>query len=147
MVGVKQAIITMVKAAKHLKGGMGRNQHIKTILKTLRWLQRMKVKGYFKISPRLSILIGLLEEARQQAQAQGGDHFMRYKQEFPPFDYDHPRLWIMRCERLFMLARIPRDEIMNVLCVNFTGKVGIWFESYLNGLRVGFQWVAFVGAV
>lgn len=86
-------------------------------------------------------------EGRQQANVHGGEQFMRYKQEFPSFDYDHPKLWIIRCERFFMLARIPRDEIMNILCINLIGKVGIWFESYLNGLRVGFQWAAFAGVV
>lgn len=65
---------------------------------------------------------------------------MRYKQEFPTFDYEHPRLWVARCERFFILARISRDEMLNVLCVNLSGKVGVWFEGYLNRLRVGFQW-------
>lgn len=46
-----------------------------------------------------------------------------------------------------MLARIPRDEVLNILCVNLTGKAGVWFEHYLNGLWCGFQWVAFAGAI
>ncbi|XP_019163173.1 PREDICTED: uncharacterized protein LOC109159525 [Ipomoea nil] len=77
----------------------------------------------------------------------GGDPLMRYKQEFPPFVYEHPRLWVVRCGRFFMLARIPRDEVMNILCVNLSGKVGLWFEGHLNELRVGFQWVDFARAM
>ncbi|XP_019198914.1 PREDICTED: uncharacterized protein LOC109192674 [Ipomoea nil] len=77
----------------------------------------------------------------------GGDPLLRYKQEFPMFDYENPRLWVIRCERFLMLARIPRDEVLNILCINLSGKVGVWFEGYLNGLRVGFQWVEFARAV
>ncbi|XP_019153739.1 PREDICTED: uncharacterized protein LOC109150304 [Ipomoea nil] len=72
---------------------------------------------------------------------------MRYKHEFPVFDYDNPRLWVVRCERFFMLARIPRDEVMHVLCVNLTGKAALWYETYLNGLREGFQWTLFARAI
>lgn len=77
-------------------------------------------------------------EARQQNPNHGGDIFMRYKQEFPPFDYEQPWLWIIRCERFFMLSRIPRDDVLNIFCVNLTGKVGVWFENYTNGLRSRF---------
>lgn len=31
-------------------------------------------------------------EGRQQAQGHGGDFPMRYKQEFPHFDFEQPRL-------------------------------------------------------
>ncbi|XP_031108696.1 uncharacterized protein LOC116013188 [Ipomoea triloba] len=72
---------------------------------------------------------------------------MRYKSDFPPFDYEQPRLWVNRCERFFQMFHIPRAEIMNVLYVNLTGKVGLWFEGYLNGLEKAFQWVHFAEAV
>ncbi|XP_019183954.1 PREDICTED: uncharacterized protein LOC109178857 [Ipomoea nil] len=77
----------------------------------------------------------------------GGEQGMRYKHEFPVFDYENPRLWVIRCERFFMLARIPREEILHILCVNLTGKVALWYEGYLNGLREGFQWPLFARAV
>ncbi|XP_019191750.1 PREDICTED: uncharacterized protein LOC109186281 [Ipomoea nil] len=77
----------------------------------------------------------------------GGDQGIRYKHEFPSFDYENPRLWVVRCERFFMLARVPREEILHVLCVNLTGKVALWYEGYLNGLREGFQWAVFARAL
>ncbi|XP_019170443.1 PREDICTED: uncharacterized protein LOC109166012 [Ipomoea nil] len=78
---------------------------------------------------------------------QHGEQTVRYKHEFPAFDYDNPRLWVVRCERFFMLARILRDEVMHVLCVNLSGKVAMWYETYLNSLREGFQWEVFARAI
>ncbi|XP_019200240.1 PREDICTED: uncharacterized protein LOC109193863 [Ipomoea nil] len=72
---------------------------------------------------------------------------LRYRYDFPAFDYEHPRLWISRCERFFLLAYIPKIEIMHVLYVNLTGKIGLWFEGYLTGLDEPFQWTHFAEAV
>ncbi|XP_019179173.1 PREDICTED: uncharacterized protein LOC109174389 [Ipomoea nil] len=83
------------------------------------------------------------EGGRQHHPGQNGGYLMRYKAEFPLFDYDHPHLWITRCERFFMLSHIPRGEILNLLFVNLSGKVGLWYEGYVNGLREGFQWPHF----
>lgn len=96
---------------------------------------------------------GLLEEARHMElnrhhnQGQNIDFFMRCKIEFPAFDYDHPMLWISRCESFFMMSHVPRDEILTILYVNLIGKVGVWFGGYLNGLRAAFQWDGFADAV
>lgn len=35
-----------------------------------------------------------------------------------------------------MLSHIPILEILNVLYVNMSGKVGLWFEGYLSELRL-----------
>ncbi|XP_019177711.1 PREDICTED: uncharacterized protein LOC109172915 [Ipomoea nil] len=78
---------------------------------------------------------------------QAGEQTMRYKHEFPVFDNDNPMLWVVRCERFFMLARIPRDEVMHVLCVNLTGKAAMLYETYLNSLREGFRWTLFARAI
>lgn len=72
---------------------------------------------------------------------------MRYKVDFPNFDYEQPRLWIKRSERLFIMSHIPRNEALNVLYVHLIGKVGLWFESYLNGLRGAFNWNHFAEAI
>ncbi|XP_031104476.1 uncharacterized protein LOC116007955 [Ipomoea triloba] len=53
----------------------------------------------------------------------------------------------IRCERFFLMANIPQIEDMHVLYVNLTGKVGLWFESYLTGLEGAFEWAPFVVAV
>lgn len=73
--------------------------------------------------------------------------WMRYRYDFPPFDYEQPRLWISRCERFFEMAHIPRIEIMHVLYVNLTGRIGLWFEGYLIGMEGPFQWANFAESV
>lgn len=74
---------------------------------------------------------GNLEGGRNTNLGQNGDYFMRYKTEFPSFDYDNPRLWVNRCEKFFILSHIPRNETLNILYVNLSGRIGLWFESYL----------------
>lgn len=72
---------------------------------------------------------------------------MRYKSEFPPFDYTHPRQWIIRCEKFFILSNVPRQDVLNLLFVHLTGRVGIWLESYIHELGEDFMWPAFAEAV
>ncbi|XP_019160030.1 PREDICTED: uncharacterized protein LOC109156632 [Ipomoea nil] len=83
-----------------------------------------------------------LQEVSDDDEGQGENQFGQFVN---PMRAD--RLWVVRCERFFMLARIPRDEIMHVLRVNLTGKVALWYEGYLNSLREGFQWILFARAV
>ncbi|XP_019171199.1 PREDICTED: uncharacterized protein LOC109166765 [Ipomoea nil] len=78
---------------------------------------------------------------------QQADFYPRYKADFPAFDYEHPRNWIVRCERFFMFSHTPRNEVMNLLFVNLSGKVGLWYEGYVSELRQGFQWHHFAEAV
>ncbi|XP_019197771.1 PREDICTED: uncharacterized protein LOC109191615 [Ipomoea nil] len=75
------------------------------------------------------------------------EFLLRYKSEFPPFDYSYPKQWIVWCEKFFILSHVPRQEIVNLLYIHLTGRVGIWFESYVHSLRGGFQWLAFSDAL
>ncbi|XP_019166953.1 PREDICTED: uncharacterized protein LOC109162723 [Ipomoea nil] len=76
-----------------------------------------------------------------------GPHMMRYRYDFPPFDYDQPRLWISRCERFILMSHIPKIEVMHVLYVNLTGRVWLWYEGYLTGIEGPFMWSHFAEAV
>ncbi|XP_019163484.1 PREDICTED: uncharacterized protein LOC109159828 [Ipomoea nil] len=92
--------------------------------------------------PRRRIVGGLRPGAGQNS-----DIYPRFKSEFPPFDYANPRQWVLRCEKFFVLSHIPRYDVINLLYVHLSGKVGLWFEGYIHGLREGFQWIDFAEAV
>lgn len=61
---------------------------------------------------------------------QGQDSLLRYKSDFPSFDYTH-----------------PRHDVLNLLYVHLTGRECLWFESYIHSLRGEFHWALFVEAV
>lgn len=63
------------------------------------------------------------------------------------FDYEHPRLWVKRCEKYFMLSQILAHSYLDYLTMYLTKKVGVWFEGYMNGMRGRFVWDQFVRAL
>lgn len=73
----------------------------------------------------------------QDHQNQG--HLPRPRAEFLEFDYSNPRLWIRRLERYFMLSQTPIALYVDYLTLYLFGRVGVWFEGYLNNLRGGFH--------
>lgn len=75
------------------------------------------------------------------------NHIVRLRADFPEFDYQNPRLWIRRLERYFMISQIHGDLYLDYLTLHLYGKVGVWFEGYVNGLRGGFHWGYFVEAI
>lgn len=75
----------------------------------------------------------------RQVAGQNPEFSPSYKTEFPTFDYTQPRQWILRCENFLCFLMRQRHEIMNLLYVNLTGKVGLWYEGYVRGLRGEFH--------
>ena len=42
--------------------------------------------------------------------------------EFPSFDGTHPRNWVKKCSRYFVLCKIPESQRVDVASIHFTGK-------------------------
>lgn len=86
---------------------------------------------------------GRMKGVRPSATGQNQEFLLKYKSEFLASDYANPRQWILRCEKVFVFSHIPRHDNMNLLYVYLTGKVGLWFESYVHSLRDEFHWPYF----
>ncbi|KAG8387035.1 hypothetical protein BUALT_Bualt03G0211200 [Buddleja alternifolia] len=51
--------------------------------------------------------------------------------EFPHFDGDNPRGWILRCNRYFqVISTIPEEQKVALASVYLDGKAEMWFDDY-----------------
>ncbi|XP_019150587.1 PREDICTED: uncharacterized protein LOC109147385 [Ipomoea nil] len=57
-----------------------------------------------------------------------------------------PQDFLMRA-LLIMLILGSGNEVPNLLYVHLTGKVGLWYDSYIHGLMEEFHWPRFVEAI
>ncbi|KAL2930706.1 Transcription factor bHLH25 [Bienertia sinuspersici] len=68
---------------------------------------------------------------------------MQAKIEFPQFDGSNPRIWIKKCNRYFLLCKIPEDRKVDLASLHMIGKAESWVSSYL-AVRASVNWQDFI---
>ncbi|KAG8369727.1 hypothetical protein BUALT_Bualt14G0043900 [Buddleja alternifolia] len=67
--------------------------------------------------------------------------------EFPHFDGDNPRAWILRCNRYFqVIPTIPEEHKVALASVYLDGKAEMWFQGFMEGRELP-SWPQFTLAI